>query len=98
MKREVTDVFIQMSNGNFTTRINPINRYSKIGFAIRRMNKLNRTSKFGVSAQHVPYFLTNKQIMMHNEPQEPSKLQIIVNLFILGLACFGIYYSLTLFL
>jgi hypothetical protein len=60
MKREVNNVFIQMSNGNYNTRINPINRNSKIGFAIRRMNKLNRKVSGGVIVQHIPNFLTNK--------------------------------------
>ena len=45
-KRATTDTQIQMSNGNWTTRINPVKRNSYYGFAVRQANKSRRGGFF----------------------------------------------------
>lgn len=55
-KREVSDIFITDSSGKQNTRINPINRHSEYGFALRLANKLNRISS-GVKAYRYPQFI-----------------------------------------
>lgn len=53
--REKTDTLIQMSNGNFTTRINKVKRNSQEGFELRRGLKLTRKPKH-ITAYRFPQF------------------------------------------
>ena len=60
--RNTTDTQIEMSNGNYTTRINKVNRHSEEGFRIRMNLKKLRTRKpivqpiFGGVTKSLPIF------------------------------------------
>lgn len=54
--RDKTDVFIMGSNGEYNTRLNPVNRHSEYGFALRMAYKLNRKPN-GIKGYHSPQFL-----------------------------------------
>jgi hypothetical protein len=47
---------LQMSNGNFNTTLNPINRHSHEGFALRRVNKANRKAGKTYQVNRLPIF------------------------------------------
>jgi hypothetical protein len=47
---------LKMSNGNFNTTLNPINRHSPEGFALRRVNKANRKAGKTYQVNRLPIF------------------------------------------
>lgn len=52
---------VKNSSGNYNTRINPINRHSKYGFALRRAQKQNRNpGRVTIPGHGLPIFLTDQ--------------------------------------